>query len=90
MGSSDWLNLAALCLFRTQSVSKNKSIVTVLGQYDKVIDRHSYLIHSCLKQITPRSNGKAIGGTYYGHSVENFPTLYKCVTSVTNQLTMDN
>ena len=26
MASSDWLKLAALCLFRAQSVSKNKSI----------------------------------------------------------------
>ena len=45
--SSDWLKLAALCLFRGQSVSKNKSTcVTVPGQARKVIDQHSYLIHS--------------------------------------------
>ena len=28
---SDWLKLAALCLFRVQRVSKNKLFVTVLG-----------------------------------------------------------
>ena len=27
MAASDWLKLAALCLFRAQSVSKNKSIL---------------------------------------------------------------
>ena len=37
---SDWLKLAVLCLFRTQSVSKINPFVTVLGQ------DHSYLIHS--------------------------------------------
>ena len=40
MASSDWLKLAALCLFRAQSVSKNKSICDCAGQT-------LYLIHSC-------------------------------------------
>ena len=31
MASSDWLRLAALCLFRSQSVSKNKSICDCPG-----------------------------------------------------------
>ena len=31
MASSDWLKLAALCLFRAQSVSNNKSICDCAG-----------------------------------------------------------
>ena len=31
IASSDWLNLAALCMFRAQSVSKNNSICDCLG-----------------------------------------------------------
>ena len=31
MASSDWLKLAALCLFRSQSVSKKKSICECAG-----------------------------------------------------------
>ena len=46
MASSDGLKLAALCLFCAQSVSINKSIFDFAGQDRKVIDRHSYLIHS--------------------------------------------
>ena len=48
MTSSDWLKLAALYLFRAQSVRylKINPFVTVLGQDRKVIDQHSYLIHS--------------------------------------------
>ena len=46
MASSDWSKLAALCLFRAQSVSKNKSICDCAGEDRKVIDQHSYVIHS--------------------------------------------
>ena len=45
--ASDWLKLAAICLFRAQTVSKMiNPFLTVLGQDRKVIDQHSYLIHS--------------------------------------------
>ena len=44
--TSGWLKLAALCLFRAQSVPKINTFVTVLGQGRKEIDQHSYLIHS--------------------------------------------
>ena len=47
MAFSDWLKLAALCLFRAQSVSKNKFTCDCAGQGRKVIDQHFYLIHSC-------------------------------------------
>ena len=41
MASYDWLKLTALCLFRAQIVSKNKSICD-----RKAIDLHLCLIHS--------------------------------------------
>ena len=47
MAFSDWLKLAALCLFRAQSEPKNKSICDCAGarpQSDRA--EHSYLVHS--------------------------------------------
>ena len=47
MAFSDWLNLAALCLFRAQSVSKNKSICDCAGARPQSGGaEHSYLGHS--------------------------------------------
>ena len=45
MVSSDWLKLVALCFARKVYLTIN-AFVTVLGQGPKVIDQHSYLIHS--------------------------------------------
>ena len=47
MASSDWLKLAALCLFRAQSVSKNKSICDCAGARRKS-DRSTLLSNSLL------------------------------------------
>ena len=43
MASSDWLKLAALCLFWAQRVSKNKSICDCAGARTQK-DQHCYLI----------------------------------------------
>ena len=40
IASSDWLKLAALCLFRKQSVSKNRSICDFAGARPQS-DQHS-------------------------------------------------
>ena len=45
LASFNWLKLAAVCLFRAQSVSKNKSICDCDGQDRKVIGtKPSYLL----------------------------------------------
>ena len=46
MASSGWLKLAALFCFVRKVYLKINPFVTVLGQDCKVIDQHSYLIHS--------------------------------------------
>ena len=48
MASSDWLKLAALCLFPAQSVSKNKSICDCAGAMPQS-DRSTLLYNSLLR-----------------------------------------
>ena len=50
MASSDWLKLAALSLFRAQSVSKNKSICDCAGARQQS-DRSTLLSKSLLTEI---------------------------------------
>ena len=47
MAPFDSLKLAVLCLLACKVYLKINPFVTVLGQDRKVIDKHSYLIHSC-------------------------------------------
>ena len=47
MASSDWLELTALCLFRAQSVSKNKSICDCAGTRPQSV-RSTLLFNSLL------------------------------------------
>ena len=46
MASSDWFKLAALCLFRAQSVSKNKFICDCAGARPQSDRSTPYLINS--------------------------------------------
>ena len=59
MASSDWLKLAALCLFQAQSVSKINPFVSVQWQGRKVIDQHSYPIHSWMMIVSATGNQDA-------------------------------
>ena len=49
MASSVWLKLATLCLFRAQSISKNKSICDCARARPQS-DQHSYLLHSWINR----------------------------------------
>ena len=55
MASPDWLELAALCLFRAQSVSKNKSICDCAGA--KPQSDRSTLLSNSLLVLIQRQNG---------------------------------
>ena len=50
MASSDWLKLAAICLFRAQSVSTNKFICDCAGAIPKS-DRSTLLSNSLLNKL---------------------------------------
>ena len=50
MASSDWLKFATLCLFRAQSVSKNKSICDCAGAPRPQGDRSTLVSNSLLSQ----------------------------------------
>ena len=49
MAFSDWLKLAPFVCFARKVHLKIYPFVTVLAQGRKVMDQHSYLIHSCSK-----------------------------------------
>ena len=51
MASSDWLKLAVLCSFRTQSVSKNKSVCD-RGGARLQSDRSTFSSNSLLRDIS--------------------------------------